>query len=176
MRVLSWITYTRRPLSVDELHHGLAVEYGDNEVQEKEFDPENLLSPKSLIDVCAGLVVIESRSQIIRLVHYTTQEYFDKECSRLFEDAEIDIRQLVLPASLTTSLPNFLVKDWFQRHSVHILSWAMQRSIGSSTSHVLNQLSRSGQELWPMLTNRKEFCSLRWYYASSCSDLVAIPA
>ena len=26
MRVLSWITYTRRPLSVDELRHGLAVE------------------------------------------------------------------------------------------------------------------------------------------------------
>ena len=91
MRVLSWITYTRRPLSVDELRHGLAVEYGDNEVQDTEFDPENLLSPRSQIDVCAGLVVIDPRSQIIRLVHYTTQEYFDKKRSRLFEDAEIDI-------------------------------------------------------------------------------------
>ena len=69
MRVLSWITYTRRPLSVDELRHDVAVEYGDNEVQEKEFDRENLLSPRSLIDVCAGIVVIDPRSQIIRLVH-----------------------------------------------------------------------------------------------------------
>ena len=31
MRVLSWITHTRRPLSLEELRHGLAVEYDDDE-------------------------------------------------------------------------------------------------------------------------------------------------
>ena len=91
MRVLSWITHTRRPLSVEELRHGLAVEYDDDDEPDEEFDPENLLSPRSLVDVCAGLVVIDPRSQIIRLVHYTTQEFFNKERLHLFEDAENDI-------------------------------------------------------------------------------------
>ena len=91
MRVLSWITHTRRPLSVEELRHGLAVEYDDDGEPDDEFDPENLLSSRSLVDVCAGLVVIDPRSQVIRLVHYTTQEFFNNERFHLFEGAENDI-------------------------------------------------------------------------------------
>lgn len=97
MRVLSWMTYSKRPLHVDELAHGLAVEYDDDEEAHHELDMDNLLSPRSLVDVCAGLVVIDPRSQIIRLVHYTTQEYFDKERLHLFENAEVEISR----ASLT---------------------------------------------------------------------------
>lgn len=97
MRVLSWVTHTKRPLHVDELAHGLAVEYDDDEGALDELDIDNLLPSRSLVDVCAGLVVIDPRSQIIRLVHYTTQEYFDKERLELFKNAEVDISR----ASLT---------------------------------------------------------------------------
>ena len=97
MRVLSWVTHTKRPLLVDELAHGLAVEYEDDEEAQNELDTDNLLSSRSLVDVCAGLVIIDPRSQIIRLVHYTTQEYFDKERLHLFENAEVEISR----ASLT---------------------------------------------------------------------------
>lgn len=99
MRILSWITHAKRPLSVDELRYGLAVEYNDDDDDEgklKNFDEENLLSPGSLVDVCAGLVVIDSTSQIIRLVHFTTQEYFDKTRLHLFKDAELDISRACL--------------------------------------------------------------------------------
>ena len=96
MRVLSWVTHTRRPLSVDELRHGLAVEYDDDEEASHKLDTDNLLSSGSLVDVCAGLVVIDPGSQIIRLVHYTTQEYFDKNRRQLFEGAEVDISRACL--------------------------------------------------------------------------------
>lgn len=101
MRILSWITHARRPLSVDELLHGLAVEFNkddddDNEVTPEQLDEDNLLSPGSLVDVCADLVIIDSTSQIIRLVHYTTQEFFDKSRLHLFKDAEIDISRACL--------------------------------------------------------------------------------
>lgn len=69
---VSWITHARRPLLVGELRHGLAVEYCDDGEGLQEFDEDNLPSPGSLVDVCAGLVIIDSTSQIIRLVHYTT--------------------------------------------------------------------------------------------------------
>lgn len=98
MRILSWITHARRPLSVDELRYGLAAEHNDDDDEGdlEEFDEDNLLSPGSLVDVCAGLVVIDSTSRIIRLVHYTTQEYFDKERLHLFRNAEIDLSRACL--------------------------------------------------------------------------------
>ena len=96
MRILSWIMHTNRPLSVDELRHGLAVEFDDEYGPSEEFDQENLLSARSLVDVCAGLVTIDPQSQIIRLVHYTTQEYLDKERARLFSDADLDISKACL--------------------------------------------------------------------------------
>lgn len=97
IRILGWITHARRPLSVNELRYGLAVEY-DKKKEESpaRFDEDNLLSPGSLVDVCAGLVIVESSSQRIRLVHYTTQEYFDKTRSHLFEDVEVDISRACL--------------------------------------------------------------------------------
>ena len=99
MRILSWITHARRLLSVNELRHGLAVEYDDDEennLDASELDTDNLLQPESLVDVCAGLVIIDSTSQIIRLVHYTTQEYFSKRRLNLFAQAEVDISRACL--------------------------------------------------------------------------------
>ncbi|EON63613.1 hypothetical protein W97_02841 [Coniosporium apollinis CBS 100218] len=71
--VLSWITYTQRPLTTGELHHALAVEVG-----EEELDPDNILNVEDIISVCASLITVDKESNIIRLVHYTTQEYFER--------------------------------------------------------------------------------------------------
>ena len=120
MRVLSWVTHARRPLSVEELGHGLAVEHDEDGESPDEFDPDNLLSSRSLVDVCAGLIVIDPRSQIIRLVHYTAQEYFDKEREHLFEDAESDISKACLTylsyGIANTSPNNKLVSEALLSH------------------------------------------------------------
>ena len=96
MRILGWITHAKRPLSVNELRYGLAVEYSDIPEEMEEFDEENLLSPGSLVDVCAGLVIIDANSQVVRLVHYTTQEYIDKARLDLFEGCEVDMSRACL--------------------------------------------------------------------------------
>jgi hypothetical protein len=62
-RVLSWITHTRRPLSHRELQHALAV---TPEMTDMDF--EALVDEFILIDVCAGLVVIDESRGVIRLV------------------------------------------------------------------------------------------------------------
>ena len=56
-RVLSWVTYSRRQLSLKELQHALAVAPGM-----KEIDQDLLTS------VCVGLVVLDEKSSIIRFV------------------------------------------------------------------------------------------------------------
>ncbi|KFZ19348.1 hypothetical protein V502_03701, partial [Pseudogymnoascus sp. VKM F-4520 (FW-2644)] len=72
-RVLSWITYAERQLTTKELSHALAVEAG-----ESELDEDNILEIEDMISVCAGLVAVDEESDVIRLVHYTTQEYFER--------------------------------------------------------------------------------------------------
>ena len=77
-QVLSWITYSQRPLTVLELQHALAAELGDAEI-----DSENIEEESSMVSVCAGLITVDE-SKIIRFVHYTTQEFFENiECGWL---------------------------------------------------------------------------------------------
>jgi ankyrin repeat protein len=71
-RALSWITYAQRPLTTKELCHAVSIEQGD-----KSIDSDDIYDVESVISVCAGLVTVDEESNIIRLVHYTTQEYFE---------------------------------------------------------------------------------------------------
>ena len=71
--VLSWITYAQRPMTTRELVHALAVEHND-----EELDETNILHIGDVISVCAGLVAVDEESNVIRLVHYTAQEYFER--------------------------------------------------------------------------------------------------
>ena len=72
-KVLSWITYAHRPLKVIELRHALAIEVGASEL-----DEDNIPEGEDLISACAGLVTIDQESNVVRLVHYTTHEYFER--------------------------------------------------------------------------------------------------
>jgi len=62
-RVLSWITYAVRPLSVKELQHALAVMPDTTEL-----DPDDITDDEILTSVCAGLVVINEERNVIGLV------------------------------------------------------------------------------------------------------------
>lgn len=84
--VLSWITCAKRPLTTSELQHALAVDPGDSELGE-----DNLPQLEDMISVCAGLVTVDEESHIIRLVHYTVQEYFERTRKDWFPNAEENI-------------------------------------------------------------------------------------
>jgi GPI inositol-deacylase-like protein len=85
-KVLSWITCARRRSS--ELQHAIAIE-----ANQHELDKENITDIELLVSVCAGLVVI-NESKTIRLVHYTTQEYFERNWERWFLNAHADITKI----------------------------------------------------------------------------------
>ena len=85
-QVLSWITCAKRPLTTSELRHALAVEIG-----ESDLDEDNLPEVEDMVSVCAGLVIVDKESDVIRLVHYTTQEYFERTWISWFPNAQRDI-------------------------------------------------------------------------------------
>ena len=90
-QVLSWITYSERQLTIAELQHALAVEFG-----ESELDETNLPEPDDMISACAGLVTVDQESNVIRLVHYTTQEYFERIRLSWAPDAQTEITRTCL--------------------------------------------------------------------------------
>ena len=47
-------------------------------VSSKALNNDNIYDTEDIISVCAGLVTVDEESNIIRLVHYTTQEYFER--------------------------------------------------------------------------------------------------
>ena len=85
-RTLMWISCAKRPLSIIELQHALATK-----PEAKELDPDSLPEKDVIVEVCSGLVAIDPKSEIIRLVHYTTQDYLVRVRAELFATAEIDM-------------------------------------------------------------------------------------
>ncbi|KAI9771508.1 MAG: hypothetical protein M1840_002128 [Geoglossum simile] len=88
-QVLSWITCAKRPLNTVEFQHALAVEVG-----QRELDKENFTQIEDMVSVCAGLVTVDKESNIIRLVHYTTQEYFERTWTTWFPDPQTAITKI----------------------------------------------------------------------------------
>jgi hypothetical protein len=69
-RVISWIVFAKRALIVNELRQAIAIE--ELEENEDELEDEGLVEEDLMIDVCAGLVIVDNESQIVRLIHYST--------------------------------------------------------------------------------------------------------
>ena len=95
-----WASYSKRPLSLDELRQALAVKSGM-----KSLDAHLLRSSKTLVDVCAGLIIVEEESNTVRLIHYTLKEFLQRHLGRL-RNPNIHIAQVCL---------NYLLFDAFKR-------------------------------------------------------------
>ncbi|BCR83240.1 ankyrin repeat domain-containing protein [Aspergillus chevalieri] len=85
-QVLSWISCAKRRLTSVELQHAIGVEENTSE-----FDRDNIADIRLIVSVCAGLVIVDKESDIIRLVHYTTQEYFERTWEYCFPNAHINM-------------------------------------------------------------------------------------
>ena len=81
--VLRWIVHAKRPLKTVELRCALAIRLGT-----RELDHDYMPEVDDMVSYSAGLVTIDEESGIIRLVHFTTQDYFERTREKWFRDAE----------------------------------------------------------------------------------------
>jgi ankyrin repeat protein len=84
-KLLCWISFALRPLTIEEIRNALAVKPGDTKIDEEALPNEDIL-----VSLCAGLVTTDQKSRIVRLVHHTTQEYFNRN-TKWFPDAQKNI-------------------------------------------------------------------------------------
>lgn len=64
LKVLAWVSYAFRPLSL--------TERGD-----KEVDEDLIMEGQSITQLCAGLVIVDQRTNVVNPVHYSTKHYVD---------------------------------------------------------------------------------------------------
>ena len=93
MSALIWVSRARKPLLVSELCHALATNIDDTE-----FDEDNMLPPKIIVESCFGFIIIDDESSTVRLVHYALQEYLQSREPRnvLQEEEETIITKKLL--------------------------------------------------------------------------------
>lgn len=92
----------------------------DNGNIPREFDDESKPGIDLIVSVCCGLVTInqdiaEEESQVVRLVHYTTQEYLSQIRDKWFPEAEeriADVCAIYLSFDVHES-GAFVCLDWF---------------------------------------------------------------
>ena len=72
-RASGWVVCACRLLTVSEFCVALAI--GE---EASTFDEENIDDIEEIVSVCCGLVIIDSETSAVRLVHHTTREYFKK--------------------------------------------------------------------------------------------------
>jgi ankyrin repeat protein len=85
-RALAWITFAQRDLTADELRHALAIEPGIYSL-----DHDKLCDIDDILSVCAGLVVLDKQTKLVRLVHATAQTYFERSMPKWYPESQVDI-------------------------------------------------------------------------------------
>jgi hypothetical protein len=89
--VVIWITYAKQPLTTIEICCALAVE-----PCKAELYLEHKRIVYDVVFVFAGLVAVDPESAIIRLVHYTTQRYFERISSKFDSGEQLHIAKTCL--------------------------------------------------------------------------------
>ena len=85
-RTLLWILQGKRLLSVAEMQQAVAIELG-----ESDLDLDSTVDCDDMISACTGLVTrgrTSSGCEILRLVHYTTQDYLERTTAKYFPKSE----------------------------------------------------------------------------------------
>lgn len=103
-----------------EVQHALAVEPNDTALDEEGIPDEDIL-----ISACAGLVTVDMESSVVRLVHYTAQEYFESTFQTRLMPFKTEIALTCITyLSFTTLDPRNNLDQQLQSHA--LLAYAAQ--------------------------------------------------
>ena len=73
-QILTLINCAMRPLRMDHMLCALAIRPGD-----QDLNKDALPKASAVLSAFSGLLIIDEESQIVKLVHYTTEEYFQRK-------------------------------------------------------------------------------------------------
>ncbi|KIW65653.1 hypothetical protein PV04_07893 [Phialophora macrospora] len=104
-RMLMWLSHARRPLSISEVQHAMALR-----LENTDLESDNFPSVRTLVDCCCGLVELDHESSIIRLVHHSLEEYLRHHDHGLFQDAHLVITRACIKYLMLDSMKDLPYK------------------------------------------------------------------
>jgi ankyrin repeat protein len=81
LKLLHWVLFAARPLTLDELRFAIAIKAGM-----ADLDPKQDLPYPSFIELALGLLTVEGVRRIVRFSHLTIKEYLTTHSSQYFPD------------------------------------------------------------------------------------------
>lgn len=79
IRILMWLSYSTRSLTVPELQHAVAID-----VEASTLNPERVPPARFIEDVCMGLVTIDKERNVVLLTHSSLKHYLIQLRESLF--------------------------------------------------------------------------------------------
>ena len=79
--VLQWLSSVRRPITALELQHAIAARSGSSKLGA-------LTNTKKFVSCCFGLTIIDKETQVVRLVHFSVNEFLLERRDELFDDPD----------------------------------------------------------------------------------------
>ncbi|KAL8853005.1 MAG: hypothetical protein Q9221_002153 [Calogaya cf. arnoldii] len=107
-KVLAWILYASRSLTIVELQHALAAESTESSLG---VDDEFIINADHIIYACAGLITLDKKTNVIRMVHYSAQEYFSANRQTHFPRGHEDVATVCLKYLASDLFSNGRSKD-----------------------------------------------------------------
>jgi ankyrin repeat protein len=101
MTTLLWALHAQTSLKADELLDALSVRPGQTTMNPKYRPPL-----KVVLECCHGLVTVEPKTNIIRLAHFSIQEYLVEHSESLFPRAHASIAETCLTYLMFTEFSN----------------------------------------------------------------------
>lgn len=99
LKVLSWLFYAQRPMTIDEIREVLSIRLSDTKLCAQYF-----INPVQIIHYCQGLVGLDYNNGIIRFTHCTVREYLTEN----YQD------KLLAPTHLAKMCLTYLTLDFFE--------------------------------------------------------------
>jgi hypothetical protein len=116
MRILQWLTFSARPLSVEEVAEVVAIDVARDPAFDRD---EVLVDPLEALDICSSLVTITtnqvdrrsvSAQRIVALAHYSVQEYLVSDRIRQGSAKQYSMQEAECQSAITRGSLKYLMQ------------------------------------------------------------------
>jgi hypothetical protein len=171
MRILQWLTFSARPLSVEEIAEVVAIDVA----RDPAFDRDEVLEdPLEVLDICSSLVTITtdevdrrsgSAQRIVALAHYSVQEYLVSDRIRQGSAKQYSMQEAKCQNAITRGSLKYLMQlqEPLERETLQIFALA-RYSAEFWSSHLRKTADEMEQvsQLTMGLLAREEPAYLNW--------------
>jgi ankyrin repeat protein len=146
--ILMWLAHARRGLTVTELQHALATKS-----LQRAVSTSDLLDDNELLAVCAGLVIIDRSTNIVRLAQNSVREYLKLRSSELLSSTEQDIARTCLDYLSFNTSTEWNYTQW-QELEEWLTSYPFYHYAATNWGHHARESSLPRQELMGFFDDR----------------------